>query len=64
MSFLERLNVKCDARAKALMLSDLEDEVIPFPLKLSSPYVMIAKNHLILNYPKDVRLHVHLIKCE
>ena len=43
------------------MLSALEYELIPFPLKLSSPYAMIAKNHLILNYPKDLRLHAHLI---
>ena len=64
MSFLEQLNVKCDARAKVLMLNALEDEVIHFSLELSSTYVIIATNHLILNHPKDIRLHVYLIKCE
>ena len=61
LSFLEQLNVKCDARAKELMLSTPKDKVIPFPLKLSSAYVMISENHLILNYPKDLWLHVYLI---
>ena len=46
------------------MLNVLEDDVTPFPLDLSSPYVKIATNQLILNYPKDVLLHAHLIKCE
>ena len=32
LSFLEQSNVKCDARAKALTLNALEDEVVPFPL--------------------------------
>ena len=46
------------------MLNVLEDDVTPFPLDLSSPYVMITTNKLMLNYPKDVRQNVHLIKCE
>ena len=46
------------------MLNTLEDTIVPFPLDLSSPYVMIASNHLTLNYPKDVRMHAHLLKCE
>ena len=64
MGFLELLNIKCDARPKALMLNVTEETTIPFPLDLSSPYVMIATNQLILNYPKDVRLNAHLYKCE
>ena len=64
LSLLEQLNVKCDARVNTLMLSALEDEVAPFPLKLSSRWVMIAANHLMLNHPKDLRLRVRLIKCE
>ena len=35
MSFLEQLNVKCDARAKALTLSALGDEVVPISIKNS-----------------------------
>ena len=46
------------------MLNDLEDEVIPFTLELSSPYVMVNTNHLTFNHPKDLRLHAHLIKRE
>jgi len=64
LSFLEKLNVKCDTRAKELILNTLEDTIVPFPLDLSSPYVMIASNQLTLNYPKDVRIHTHLLKCE
>ena len=64
LSFLKQLNVKCDSREKSLMLNALEDEVIPFPLKLSSHCVVIAKNHLIFDYPKDLRLNAHLIQCE
>ena len=64
MSFLEQLNAKCDARAKYLILNVLEETIIPLSLDLSSPYVMIASNQLILNYPKDVRIHAHLLKCE
>ena len=64
LSFLEKLNVKCDTRAKELILNTLEDTIVPFPLDLSSPYVMIASNQLTLNYPKDVRIHAHLLKCE
>ena len=55
MTFLEQLNVQCYSRAKALMLNISEDEIVPFPLELSSPYVMIAANKLINNYPKDGR---------
>ena len=51
-------------RAKTLILNVSEDEVISFLLALSSPYAMIATNQLTLNYPKDVRQHAHLIKCE
>ena len=51
-------------RAKALMLNVSEDEVVPFPLDLSSPRIMIATNNWMLNYLNDVRHHVHLIKCE
>ena len=49
LSFLKKVNVKCDAREKELMLNALEYKVIPFPLELSSPYAMIATNHLVLN---------------
>ena len=64
LSFLEQLNVQFNARVKALMLKFSEDVVIPFSLYFSFPYVMIAKNKLTLNYPKDIRQHAHLIKCE
>ena len=36
LSFLEQLNVKCNARAKALILAVSEDAIIPLPLTLSS----------------------------
>ena len=62
LSFLEQLNAKCDSRAKVLILSASEEVVIPFPLVLSSTYAMIATNKLILNYPKDIHLHAHLIE--
>ena len=64
LSFLEQLNVKCDSRAKSLILNVSEEVVIPFPLVLSSPYATIATSQLILNYTKDILLHAHLIKCE
>ena len=64
LSFFEQLNVKCDVRAKELILKVSEDANIPFPLDLSSPYVMRTINYLILNYAKDVRMHAHLLKCE
>ena len=64
LSFFEQLNVKCDDRAKALTLNVSEDKIIPFPLELSSPYAMIATNRLILNYPKDISIRTHLLKCE
>lgn len=64
VTVLEQLNVKCDARAKELILRTPEEEVITFPLVLSSAYVMNEENNLILNYPKDLLLHAHIIQCE
>ena len=64
LSFLEQLNAKYDFRDKVLTINMSEEVIISFPLVLSSPYVMIATNQLIFNYPKDIRLHAHLIKCE
>ena len=64
LTFFEQLNVKCDARAKVLILNVSEDEVIFFPLAFSSPHVMMSTNQLILNYPKDIRQHAYLIKCK
>ena len=46
------------------MLNDSEEKIVPFPLDLSSLYVMIATNQLILNYREDIRVHVRLMKCE
>lgn len=64
LSFLEQLNVRCDIRAKELILSIEEDATIPFPLILSSPYVLNDSNQLVLNYPKDTRLHAYLTCCK
>ena len=64
LSFLEQSNVQCDARAKALTLSALEDVAIPFPLVLSSTCVMATINQWMLNHPKDTLLQVCSIKCE
>ena len=50
--------------AKALMLEVSEEEIIPFPLMLSSPHVSIVSNHLTLNYSQDIRMHTHLLNCE
>ena len=36
LTFLEKLHVKCDSRWKEIILSTPEEEVIPFPLVLSS----------------------------
>ena len=63
LSFLEQLNDKRDDRANAFKLNALEHDVGPFPLDLFSPCLMIATNQLMLKYPKDFRLHAHLIKC-
>ena len=46
------------------MLNVLEDDVMPFPLDLSSNYAMICANKLMLKYPKEICEHSHLIKCE
>ena len=61
LTFLEQQNVKCDTRAKDLILNTLEEEVVIFTLKLSSDCVMNAENHLILNYPKDLCLYDRLM---
>lgn len=64
LSFFKQLNVKCNVRAKELILKVSEDLIILFPLELSSLHVSIASNHLILNYAQDIQMHTHLLKCE
>ena len=41
-----------------------EDEVVPYLLELASSCVMTFDNQLILNYPTDTSLHLHLINYE
>ena len=64
LTLIEQLNVKCDARAKALIQNTTDNTVILFLLQLSSAYVTNKDSQLVLNYPKDILRQAHLSHCK
>ena len=51
-------------KTKNLIQSTPEEEIVQFPLKLSSSCVANKRNQIILKYLEDLTLNAHLIKYD
>ena len=56
---LEKLNCKCDEKAKSLII-EAGTRTFPFPFTLSSPYLRSSKKNLLVNSKDELTHYINL----